>query len=193
VLVSTNGGLNLLQGNNENTAAILGGGVAAADIDLTTYFAEANRRFLGDEPAMSEYFSQQAREWIRTHKWEAAKLYLRKCLYYFSYRNDLSIKAEGSRAKDAVMLVSYGTLLGLLLLRLVLIGRYRPSRLEWMLLTLYVANVFASAVFYPRIRFRLPFDFLLIGVAALFLDRALVAWRPGDDGAFGEPREASRS
>jgi hypothetical protein len=171
--VSTNNGVNLLQGNNDNTRALLGGGVAAADVDLSRYTAEAKVKFGNDEIAISSFYRERALEWVKTHKWEAAKLYLLKCLYHFSYRNDLSIKSEQSRTKDLIMLLTYGPLLAVFIVRMTLLRRYRPSRLEWMMILIYVANVLCSAVFYPRIRFRLPFDFLLVALVATFLDRLL--------------------
>lgn len=174
VPVATNGGINFLQGNNPQTATILGGGTAAAELDLTRYFAEAHRLHPGDEVGVSNSLHEQAMRWIRANPWEAAALYVRKCAYYFSYRNDLAIRSEQSRAKDLVMLLTYGPLMALVVVRLLLLRRWRPSRLELLLLAVCAANVLASAVFYPRIRFRLPVDLLLIVVAAGVVERALL-------------------
>ena len=48
-----------------------------------------------------------------------------------------------------------------------------------LLLALYLGGGMAYAVYFTRIRFRLPFDWLLIIVDALFLARALARWRAG--------------
>ncbi|HET9552875.1 MAG TPA: hypothetical protein VFP50_07895 [Anaeromyxobacteraceae bacterium] len=169
--ISTNNGINLLQGNSEATDTMLGGGVSARDVDLGRYVEEAHRRYGDDEVAISDYYRREALAWIGAHKAEAARLYLKKCLYYFSYRNDLAVKAEQSPLRDLVMLATWGPMVLLLLARLLLLRRYPPTRLEAALLLLYLSNVLLSSVFYPRIRFRLPFDLLLIGILASFLAR----------------------
>ncbi len=188
VPVSTNNGINLLQGNGPRTLDMLGGGVSAADLDLKEYVAAAFRKFPGDEIAISNDLRDTAVAWVAAHKAEALKLYVRKLAYHFAWSNDLSIRSEQSRARDLVMLLTYVPLMALLVLRLALARVHPPSRLEWLLLAIYVANVFTSALFYPRIRFRLPFDVLAIALAALFLDRLLAR---GPARAEGEAAERS--
>jgi hypothetical protein len=38
---------------------------------------------------------------------------------------------------------------------------------------LYFGNAFMSAIFFTRVRFRIPFDFLLIFLAAVFVGRLI--------------------
>jgi hypothetical protein len=38
---------------------------------------------------------------------------------------------------------------------------------------LYISNAFLLAIFLVRIRLRLPFDFLLIAIVAIFLDKIM--------------------
>ncbi len=52
-----------------------------------------------------------------------------------------------------------------------MIGKLKVGRFEGLLIMLYFAGAFIHAIFYTRIRYRLPFDFLLIMVAAMFLGR----------------------
>jgi hypothetical protein len=169
--ISTNNGINLLQGNSEATGTMLGGGVSARDVDLSRYVEEARRRYGDDEVAVSDYYRREAVAWIGAHKAEAAGLYLKKVLYFFSYRNDLAVRSEQSPLRDLVMLATWGPLVLLLAARLLLLRRFPLTRLEAALLLLYASNVLLSSVFYPRIRFRLPFDLLLIGLLASFLAR----------------------
>jgi hypothetical protein len=71
------------------------------------------------------------------------------------------------------MLLGYGVLFGLLVVRLALVRRIPLSALEVLLLALYLGAGLAYAVYFTRIRFRLPFDWLLIALDALFLARVL--------------------
>jgi len=77
------------------------------------------------------------------------------------------------------MALGYGLLTSILVVRLAL-GRRDPlSSLEVLLLALYLGGGMAYAVYFTRIRFRLPFDWLLIVVDALFLARVLARWWAG--------------
>lgn len=78
------------------------------------------------------------------------------------------------------MLVTYYPLLALMLLRLMLRRRVPVSPFEGYLLALYLLGALVQAVFFTRIRFRVPFDLLLIALDALFLSYLI------------EPRSASR-
>jgi hypothetical protein len=40
---------------------------------------------------------------------------------------------------------------------------------ERLLTFIYVSNAFYQAIFFTRIRFRLPFEYLLIAMAAIFI------------------------
>ncbi|MGB6122822.1 MAG: hypothetical protein WBG80_13005, partial [Bacteroidota bacterium] len=88
--------------------------------------------------------------------------------------------------KDAAMLVTYGTLLVFVLLRFLLFRRYQVTDLEKLLFFLYISNAFVQAIFFTRIRLRLPFDFLLISLAAAFVARLL---KPSDP-SLGKARVA---
>jgi hypothetical protein len=51
--------------------------------------------------------------------------------------------------------------------------RYRFSYPELLLYLIYFGNAFLSAMVYTRIRYRLPFDFLLIAMVSIFVGRVL--------------------
>ncbi len=159
--VSTNSGENLLFGNSENT-----GPNSGVNVDIMHYRKQVREL---DEAEIDARFRQFAVDWIRGHPGAAAKLYVLKALNYFNFRNELYVKTEESRLKDAVMFVSYYPLLLIAIVRLGLYHRRRLSPTEVMLYVLYFGNAFASAVFFTRIRFRVPFDALLIAIVAVAL------------------------
>ena len=71
------------------------------------------------------------------------------------------------------MLFTYGPLLALLVVRLMLIRRLPLTDLEVLFLSLYLAAGMAYAIFFTRIRYRLPFDWLLIALDAIFVARVI--------------------
>ena len=162
--LSTNTGINFLIGNSEHATA--NGG---PNTDISQYATSAQGM---DEVQQDALYRAQAFAWIRTHKARAATLYGEKVLDYFNYRNDLLTASEGSRGKDLLLLATYGPLL-LLALGRVAMRRWVPlTRFEIACLTLYVANAFVDAIVFSRIRYRLPFDVLLICLAATALEVA---------------------
>jgi len=170
VFVSSNSGINLLLGNSENTTPNAG-----TNVDISKYSADAARLDL-DEVERDRYYRSKAIEFIVSHKMLTVKLYCQKFLNYFHYRNKLATKAETSSAKDLIMLVTYGPLLLLFIFRIFFMKLLRPSPLEVLLIVLYISSAFLYAIFFTRIRFRLPFDFLLISVVAMFLKDILSVW-----------------
>jgi hypothetical protein len=168
VLVSSNSGLNLLLGNSENVQPNSG-----VNTDISRYVGQALKL---DEFGRDAFYRQAAIEWIASNKLEAAKLYGLKVLNYFNYRNELRTTAEGSRLKDILMLLTYGALFLTALLRVAVSRIWRLTRFEILLYVSYIWSALASAIFFTRIRFRIPFDFLLVCIAAMFLDSLLGAW-----------------
>ncbi len=165
VFVSTNAGKMLLVGNSEYTTSNAG-----LAVDTTRYKAEA--KSFGEIEA-DHYYRTKAIEFILAHKAQTIRLYFLKLLNYFNYRNDLKTKGVMSNAIELVLMLTYGPLLLLLILRLVLSKLYKLSKFEILLVSLYLSNAFVSAIFVTRIRYRLPFDFLLILLAAMFLEQLI--------------------
>jgi hypothetical protein len=139
------------------------------------------------EVARDRILARAAVRWIGENPGAAAALYGRKLLYWFAPWNDLvsdRLMPGGSGAgpgwlRDAAMLVGYGLLTSILAVRLVLVRRDPLSSLEVLLLVLYLGGGLAYALYFTRIRFRLPFDWLLVAVDALFLARVVARWRSG--------------
>ncbi len=93
---------------------------------------------------------------------QAAWLYLKKLAYYFNFRNRYYTRSEESRARDLIMFITYYPLLLGLVIRLLYSRRYPLSAAEKLLLAIYCASALFYSIFIPRIRFRLPFDVVLI-------------------------------
>lgn len=168
IFVSTNSGENLLLGNSEKTTP--NGG---RTIDIGLYESAVSGL---DEVARDRYYRDQALRYIREHPLESARMYVLKVLNYFNYRNDLVTSDQSSVAKDLVLLAVYGPLLGLFLVRLFLIKRFRLTPVEILLVSVYLSSALFNAIFFTRIRFRLPFDILLILCVASFLSLLVQRW-----------------
>jgi hypothetical protein len=167
VAVSTNSGRNLLLGNAEGTSMDSGTLVDLGEADV-----EALK--LG-EVERDRYYRDAALKAMCADPVGTLRLYGLKLLNYFNYRSGLATASEAAWWKDAVMLATYAPLLALLLIRLALARRFPLERVEWLLLVLYVGNAFLAAVFFTRLRFRIPFDWLLIALDVLFVGRCIAA------------------
>jgi hypothetical protein len=144
--------------------------------------------------------TRAALQWMREHPRQAASLYAEKLLSWFAVRNQLvsdRLVPDGSGAgppwlRGLVMALGYGLLGAIALVRLAAARRVPFTALEVLLAVLYLGAAMAYAVFFTRIRFRLPFDWLLIALDALFLVRVLA---PGTGAVFhvgpGSEREES--
>ncbi|MCC5844277.1 MAG: hypothetical protein JJU05_08505 [Verrucomicrobia bacterium] len=165
VPVSSNSGFNLFLGNSENTTP--GSGV---NVERSHLLPEMQSL---PELDRDRRYRDLAVEWIQTHPGKAFRLYLGKAAHYFYFRNRLETASETGRFRDAVLFITWAPLLGLFLFR-PFFTKTRPfSAFEKVLWLLIITNVFLTAVFFTRIRFRLPFDVLMILANAMFLDKLL--------------------
>ena len=108
--------------------------------------------------------------------------YFERLQRHFAWRNKLYVAEESSAARDLVMLASYSALLALVALRLALARREPLSRAERSVLALYAMTAAFHALVFVRIRYRVPFDFLLFLPAlngVLIAVGALLARRRG--------------
>jgi hypothetical protein len=142
---------------------------AGVNVDLSAYKPSDSSM---NEAELNRYYTAHAFRFIKQHPGRVARLYLLKFLNYFNYRNQLYTKFEAGFTRDLVMLVTYGALLLCVVLRLVT-ARPPPDRFEKFLIILYVLNGAFAAIFFTRIRFRVPFDLLLVVVAAPLLAKTL--------------------
>lgn len=163
VFVSGNSGLMLLLGNSPHATSGTGPG---ADISEYTQATEGM-----PESQRDSFYRAAALRWIAGNPAAAARLYVGKLAGHFAWRNDLVTASEGSRWKDLVMLATWGPLLLLFVARIALWRRFPPSDFERMSVTMYLMAALAQAVFFTRVRYRLPLDIIPIITTAPLVDR----------------------
>lgn len=168
--ISSNGGYTLLYGNCENTVPDAG-----AFTDISKYTEEAARLKL-NEAQSDSYYKAKALEFIMNNKAQFLKSYFLKLLNYFNYRNKLATETEMSAARDTIMLIVWGTIILIFFIRLACIRSFAPSVFEMLLIVFYFASAFFHALFLARIRYRLPFDFLIIIIVSMFITNVLKRW-----------------
>ncbi|RZQ64231.1 ArnT family glycosyltransferase [Amycolatopsis suaedae] len=159
VPVSTNNGINLLLGNSEHATPSSG-----TAVDIGGYEREAVARGL-DEVGINDYFSDSAVEWITANPGDAVVLYLGKVANNFTFSSEAATAGQGGGAADLLLAVTYYPVLALALARVLLVRR-RMSAEEKLAAGLIVLNVLLLAVFFTRLRFRVPLDGLTILLAA---------------------------
>jgi 4-amino-4-deoxy-L-arabinose transferase-like glycosyltransferase len=162
--VSTNNGVNLLLGNNPDAT-----GSSGTSVDVSAYEQQAKAQKL-DEVQIDHFYSGQATDWITAHPAQAVGLYVAKVVHNFAYSDTL--KTEGQGASDLLAALTYYPILALAVLRILLWRRFPLHRVDKLLAWTIVVNVLLLAVFFTRIRFRVPLDALTIVLAV----SAVVAW-----------------
>ena len=168
VFVTTDSGFNFLMGNAPETTPNSG-----LTIDFDKY---KNQAVDLNEVQADVFYREKAIGFISDNEAHAIQLYFLKVLNYFNFRNDMRTQGESSSLKDVVMLIGYGALILVFLVRIFCFRVLRFSDFEIFLSTFYLLSAFVYAIFFTRIRFRLPFDYLLMAVDALFLRNLLVNW-----------------
>jgi 4-amino-4-deoxy-L-arabinose transferase-like glycosyltransferase len=175
--IATSGGFNLAAGNCDQ---------ARYDTSLDVHFADDVYRDLTgkDEVESDHILTHAGLAWMEKHPGHAGVLYAEKFLHWFSSSNrlmsDAVIKtgasAISSSKREVFLLVAYGIMVFTFALRLANARRRPLSAFEGLVGLLYVAAGLAYAVFFTRVRFRLPVDWLLIGADAGFV-ASLLAMR----------------
>lgn len=159
VFISTNSGVNLLYGNSEYTEYNTG------VIDISKY---SNTNGLS-EAEVDSYYRDSALNWIINNPTNAAALYIKKVLNYYNYKNKISTTSEQRTYADILMFISYYSLLFCVIIRCIYWRKYKFTWPELLLYILYFGNSFLSAIVYTRIRYRIPFDFLMIAMVSVFI------------------------
>jgi hypothetical protein len=174
---ATNSGANFLIGNCQNTIPYGGTG----NIDQTIYWNLPGSRGL-DEFDQDKFYRQCAIDWIKANPGRAFILYLEKTANYFNVYNEYApgTNAEASPWKQVVLGASYVLLLGLLAWRLAEMKRFPLLPREKLFLAVYVLTAFTMAIFVTRIRYRLPYDYLIITIVAMHVCRRLELWLEPD-------------
>jgi len=154
VPLSLHGGDTLYWGNNPHT-----------DIDAwyKSITKDIEKQTIGmSEVEENKFFRDMAVRFWLDHPRDAAALYLQKLIHHFNYRNKFYVHSEFNVYKSIVMFITYYPLLFLLVLRLLLSYKVPLSRTEFLLVAIYLGSALFHAIFLTRIRFRLPYDVLLI-------------------------------
>jgi 4-amino-4-deoxy-L-arabinose transferase-like glycosyltransferase len=155
--VSTNNGVNLLLGNNPNAT-----GSSGTSVDVSSYDQRAKDMKL-DEVGIDHFYSSEAVAWIKANPVDAAGLYVGKVAHNFAYSDTL--KTSGQGVSDLLAALTYYPILALAVLRVLLLKRFPLHLVEKISLWFIVVNVLLLAVFFTRIRFRVPLDALTIVLA----------------------------
>jgi Dolichyl-phosphate-mannose-protein mannosyltransferase len=175
---ATTSGYNLVSGNSDATTYDqLSGSISLSE----TALRELNGK---GEIERDRIMSREAMRYIRANPARTFKLYCQKLLYWFAYSNQLAsdvvIKDGASdvsaRVRNIIMFCSYIPLLGVFLVRLFLVRRFPLSDIEVLFVTLYLASGMAYAIYITRIRYRMPFDWMLIALDAIFLSQVIASW-----------------
>ena len=159
VFVANNGGVAFVMGNSPDTRPNGGGNIKLPEINSR----ERN------EIETDQYFKMNAWNYILTHKFDSLKMYILKFLNYFNYSNILMTHSQMSLLRERVLFITYYSLLGLALLRILLYRKIPLSNKDFYLITLYLGHGLLLALFITRIRYRLPYDAILVILGASFL------------------------
>ncbi len=166
VFVSDNSGEMLFYGNSSATGSNTGPQVPIWQL-------APKAAALPDELGRENGYKQAAVEWIRANPKRALVLYVEKTLNWFNFRTNLYTAGKSSRLYDVLIAASYYPLLLAALASPFLLPAQR--RLQAFLAAQYLTAALGYAIFFTRIRYRLPYDYLLIilaaGTVAALLDR----------------------
>ena len=173
VPLATNSGRNLLLGNSPGTTATSG-----VNVDLDEYDVLADPL---DEVARDDLYRDAAVEWIRANPGAWLELYVLKVLNHFNVWNTYATDEELGYVESIVLAVFFVPLFALFLWRVVRIRSVPPFTAEGLLILVYFAMALVSAIFFTRIRFRLPLDHALIWVVAAFVAGDARRTAPGGD------------
>ena len=170
-LFGTNSGVNLLLGNSRNTTPNSG-----VRVDISEFQADASGF---DELGRNKFYTEKAVENFIGDPSKYVILYFRKVLNWFNVNPNLATSDQQNWIQVAVLAISYFVFIVVVLLRLWYSGRKPLTLFEGLSLAFYISAAAAYAVFFTRIRFRVPFDLLLVGSVAHALSiLAIEIFRP---------------
>jgi 4-amino-4-deoxy-L-arabinose transferase-like glycosyltransferase len=157
--MTTSSGINLLMGNSEKTTPNAG-----VTVDISRYTVQASQMTEVDRDA---FYRHSAWEWVSRHPAAAGSLYLKKLANFLNIRNELSRPDEQSRWRTLLLGLTFIPWLALMVIRLALWRRRPLTPVERCLVLTYLCGAATLALFYTRVRYRLPFDIVLIMLGAV--------------------------
>ncbi|MFT4294515.1 MAG: hypothetical protein QM582_03785 [Micropruina sp.] len=163
--ISTSTGINLLIGNNPDATA--GSGV---DVDLQASMQRVFSMGLSENGRSSE-FMREALHWITSNPGDAAMLYLQKTAHYFVAYDAPATAGQGKPVMGLIAWAALVVIAGLTVARWSNWGRrtFPMHFTERVMLFVFIANAPIMAVFFTRVRFRVPLDSFLLIEAAIGL------------------------
>lgn len=175
VLIASQAGINLYIGNNANAD-----GLSAVmpppfghnwQIEDVSYVAEVKLGRSLKPGEVSDYWSERAYEWMRSHPLDFATLYLKK-LYYSISNREISNNRDMDAFFERIPFLNYHPLSFAWLFAFGAIGAwvgFRTDRKVAIIATVVLLFIFSNALFFVNSRFRLPEIPLLIilSVAAI--------------------------
>ena len=166
VFVSDNSGEMLFYGNSAATGMNTG-----PQVPIWLMAPEAAAQ--SDELTRESGYKQAAIAWIVSNPRRASLLYLEKVVNWFNYQTNLYTAGKNSHLYEFVIAATYYPLLVLAFFAFLL----RPDRRRVCTLfaVQYLAAATGYAIFFTRIRYRLPYDYLLMilagAAAAILIER----------------------
>jgi hypothetical protein len=155
--LADNTGVNLIDGNSRATGPNTG-----PNVDLEVIVPEVTPQV--DELSRDRAYKRAAINWVETHPGRAARLYVLKTLNWFNCEPNLhTARADRSAYRYILAVVYYPLLIAVAISPLVLPG---AQRIQGLFAAQYVVAACGYAIFFTRIRFRLPYDYLVIIIAA---------------------------
>ncbi len=173
--ISTNGGVNFLIGVVPDATPRTG-----TNVDMKRQYAAlgSNRRL--NEVEVDRAFGRRALNYVRSDYKRYATLTAGKFLQFFSFRDDLYTKVKSQKLASVAVAISYYVLL-LTCVALLFMKRDLTSETKMLIAVYLLAAVFHS-LFFPRLRFRAPYDYLLIIATAMMYGQYLINRQPAKDG-----------
>ncbi len=168
--VSTNGGINLAMGNNDMAGANTG-----TNLPISYFIAMLPTQV--SEQEENRIFVQFALDWMRANPVHAAGLYAQKWLNFFNFQANLVTEQGHSMLKDLVMASTYYPMLAIVAVRCLWCRDVPLSRMERFMGLMYLCASLWMALFFTRIRFRLPFDALLMTWALISVGVVSARWQ----------------
>lgn len=186
ILTATSGGYNLLAGNSPDARYNTSLDVAFPDYVYTeiTGKSELERDRIFKKAAYNEMVSNPTR---------TVSLYFGKFLHWFDFSNrlmsDTAVEGGASSVnvstREVILLAAYSLIIMPLVARLIVLRRHPYRPIETLGLCLWIGAGLAYALFFTRVRFRMPFDWLIIANNAIFLalilENRVERWKSGVD------------
>lgn len=168
----TNVGINLLYGNHSGATAAAG--VMANIRKYTDSAADMS------EVQSDEFFTRSASAWISKHPLSALRLFGEKFIYWFAYENSYETRVPShmiALVSKEIFIIYYSVLVAAAMA--IFLNKGPVGRIVILTWLINLLAAVSYAVFFTRLRFRLPFDPLLFSVAAgAITELARRYWQP---------------